>query len=80
MKAHVVKRRAVKSFSFEKKVGLTRKSNVQRKKPNAEEHKKIDEKVKWKETQRKNGLKWRWRETKKDKENDPLRDKEWSLV
>ena len=35
-------------------------------KQNAEECEKIEEKVKWKETQRKNGLKWRWKETKED--------------
>ena len=56
-KASVFKRRVAKSFSPEKKVGLTRNPNVQRKKPNAEERKKIEEKVKWKETQRKNKLK-----------------------
>ena len=49
-------------------------------KQNAKEREKIEEKMKWKETQRKNGLKWRWIETNKDKENDPSRDKEWSLV
>ena len=80
MKVPVVKRHTAKSFSPEKKVGLTKNPNVQRKKSNTEEREKIEEKVKWKETQRKNGLKCRWRETKKDKENDPSRDEEWSLV
>ena len=63
------KRRAAKILNPEKKVG-----------PNVEERDKIEEKLKWKETQRKNGLKWRWRETNKEKENDPSRDEEWSLV
>ena len=46
MKVPVVKRQVTKSLCLEKKVGLIKNPNVQRKKPNAEEREKIDEKVK----------------------------------
>ena len=76
----IFKRQATKVSVLKRKLDLPEIQTFKRKKPSAEEREKIEEKVKWKETQRKNRLKWRWRETKKDKENDPSCDEEWSLV